>query len=599
MSHQDWQLLISNLIARIEIDGVTGQKRLPGIITNAEYAALQGSLEQFENGSTPQESPHQPATIEHEHQQSAIEEYHFDFNFGEDSEVESTIAPEEKPEEAIVLQEDGDNSVKLELQSTLIDTADNGTTYLCIDFGTALSKACMVTRDDGYEEVQPLPLGKEAGQENYMFPVVSSVYIGLDDRIYFGQKAIDRSLEERGTAAHARFDSLKSYMMSHPEEECLDTVIAEPFCPAGVSFSVGALISFYLAYVTDLIDQTAMAEYDLLPYTLRRYAMPCFPDSRKAWVEKELATYLARAQILGDTFSDEWYEGIPVNKATSAWQQILKLPQLPRFLVDGSVTEPLAVISSRISPDSSVTSKALMVVIDVGAGTTDFTLFQMNVDAKQQRYQAIEVDGSAISLNKAGDYVDQVLMSTLLKQASITVSHPDYKAIVHDMKLKIRSMKERLFKEKTLEYYLFDGSAGDISLESFINLPEIRAFAKDLQDTFMRVLDSIDPSWLTDSQQGSISVTITGGGANMPMLQELTRGQVYIHGISLNRSSPTPHVPQWIEDESDLLAQEYNQLAVSIGGARKNVINRQATQKQYSGSRLSRTAANLEVSIAR
>lgn len=63
----------------------------------------------------------------------------------------------------------------------------NSDISLCLDFGTAFSKAAGMTAED---ELIEIGLGKEAAEPNLQFPVNSTVYLS-GERIWFGPQAIN------------------------------------------------------------------------------------------------------------------------------------------------------------------------------------------------------------------------------------------------------------------------------------------------------------------------------------------------------------------------------------------------------------------------
>lgn len=67
-------------------------------------------------------------------------------------------------------------------------------------------------------------------------------------------------------------------------------------------------------------------------------------------------------------------------------------------------------------------------------------------------------------------------------------------------------------------------------------------------------------------RDGCLRVVLTGGGADLPMIQNLAHGVVEIRGRRIE-CKPMPHVPTWINESYPQFAPQYPQLAVAIGGA--------------------------------
>jgi molecular chaperone HscA len=83
--------------------------------------------------------------------------------------------------------------------------------------------------------------------------------------------------------------------------------------------------------------------------------------------------YLSEAQVLADTFSGLWAGGIQVKKLKSAIEQIKGRGARPSHLIDVGVPEPVAVAAGAIA--ASENFRDFYLVVDAGAGTTDFGFF--------------------------------------------------------------------------------------------------------------------------------------------------------------------------------------------------------------------------------
>ena len=83
-----------------------------------------------------------------------------------------------------------------------------------------------------------------------------------------------------------------------------------------------------------------------------------------------------------------------------------------------------------------------MMVIDTGAGTTDFAMFarvELEGVIKLSR-----IKNSVTTIRVAGDAVDNALMDYLLQQASVTEGHSQRNAIKAHLWREIRLVKEEL-----------------------------------------------------------------------------------------------------------------------------------------------------------
>ncbi len=77
-------------------------------------------------------------------------------------------------------------NISLVLKSIERDEITDSKVLMCLDFGTAMSKAFATVFPDQYLDLE---LGKEAGRQGYSLP--SSVFIGDDGKAYFGFEALN------------------------------------------------------------------------------------------------------------------------------------------------------------------------------------------------------------------------------------------------------------------------------------------------------------------------------------------------------------------------------------------------------------------------
>src|SRR5690606_5328406 len=105
---------------------------------------------------------------------------------------------------------------------------------------------------DGYLDLE---LGTLAGKEGYTLP--SSVFIGDDGRAYFGFEAVEMS-QDLVDSGRERLDSIKGWLSLRREgnldgEAC---VLAKAMNPTDYRLTQGDLIRIYLAYLTDIAEES-------------------------------------------------------------------------------------------------------------------------------------------------------------------------------------------------------------------------------------------------------------------------------------------------------------------------------------------------------
>lgn len=93
---------------------------------------------------------------------------------------------------------------------------------------------------------------------------------------------------------------------------------------------------------------------------------------------------LGRAQILADTFEGQWSGGIDARKLRAAFNQLEGVAP-PGFLIAEGVAEPVAAASSLVIQGEP--QRTGFLVIDVGAGTTDFGMFVVVIAGRPADFQ--------------------------------------------------------------------------------------------------------------------------------------------------------------------------------------------------------------------
>jgi len=547
------KFLLENLIGRMEQEGDAKRWKLEGSISALEMDALQTILTEL--------------SVEHVVPPSSVPPEVTPEIIPGPVEVEVLKQAPNQSEEKIPTEETDDESanqaITLNTRSLDFNEPQNPDITLCLDFGTAMSKAAA---SRGFEdEFLELKLGEQAKQDGIAYPVVSSIFISDSGTVHFGQDSIKQSMIAN-IAETLRFDSLKQEITLGNTDSSLDNQLVEDkFNPTELKITKGCLITIYLAYLTDLACSALEDQHHVSRYVKRRYALPVFEENHSRWVKQQLQLLLSRAQILADTFHGEWHAGIKLSEISDAYQQLLKLDKLPDYLIGDSVLEPIAAASSRIQRDEGA-ARELVMIVDVGAGTTDFALFLVNQDADKEVFKAFLIPDTVKGVRQAGDAIDNSLRIAILENSHIDNKSSHYDLINSNLQRYIRGYKETLFESGTLHYTLADDSEGTIDLKAFLNRAQVKKFESLLESTFEKIMKSVDSSYLDFFQHHSIKVVLTGGGATLPMIQGLGDGQVKFNDYSFNRQMATL-VPDWVIDNYEYFEEEYPQLAVALGGA--------------------------------
>lgn len=554
------KILLENLLDRIE-EGDDGKYRILGSVTPKEIEALRyvvsanvlnddrGSVGATDSGSSGSPSPADPIDNTNESQ-----------------------AP-------LVSNHDSENDEKIELNLSSLSLPSRDSNYrVCMDFGTAMSKATFVRDedDDDLEFIEVLELGipgDQEGVDEYM--LVSSVYIDTEGKLWFGHKAVEQA-QLAPDDGYERIDNIKRAL----SEDNLESPLPSTFNSTSHELTYEEIVLAYLTFFTWTINQalaSGMNGLDISCNFNRRFAMPCFPRANARRVEEKLKTMLGEAQVLSDTFGDEIHHGLPLARFLKALQLVRAEKRTYPF-IDGSVTEPLGVAGSLLSWKKSEDQLAL--VVDIGAGTSDFSLYRLKVEVKDDEVVtgtgAGEVEGTARGITEAGNHLDHILLGLIIEKSGVDSSHPKYLNILHALKRDIRDYKESLFGPNEAAFVtLYTGEHVDIPLEEFLQHPAVQLFEESLRSTMIDILESADPSWIDwvrANPRRYLTLVLTGGGATLPMVRRLAERAVTVNGVEIP-VAPSRVFPAWLQEDYPDLEDHYLRVAVSLGGARKYTIS--------------------------
>lgn len=554
------RLLLENLLERVEVLE-DGTKQLSGKLTDNELKALQFALSSLATITEPKVSTSQPPLT--------------DTPIPPVPEFPPPEPKSKKPGEMPVVIEAGIDSeiqnIELDLSVFNFPTPPKNT-RLCLDFGTAMSKVVLVqdNQDNDFEEIKVLQLGIPGEQEDISeVMLVSSVFIDDDGLLWFGQRAIDEAKLQPEGSNRLQLDNIKRYL----SESGLKSKVSEIFNPTEIEITYSDLILAYLMFLTWCVNHSLDALNGHYPRNLsRRFAMPCLSDPAAAEAEYLLRKYLGEAQVLADSFFTTLTEGIPLESFMAALKDLRSIDHTYSFVTE-KISEPLGVAGSLLGPESE--TDMLAMVIDVGAGTTDFSLYRIKVDLEEEINSASEIEGTTDFLSEAGNYLDNLLKSIIIKKTEISFDDSSMRNINWELEKNIRNLKETLFNEGEVFIYLRESdSEVTVTLSEFLALSQVQAFGDSLRDKVIKIMESVSSEfsdWILRDSRRRLTLVLTGGGASLPMVKSLAEGSISVHGMNVPLKA-AKSFPTWLDEEHPELEVDYPRIAVALGGARKNII---------------------------
>lgn len=514
----------------------------------------------------------------------------------------------EAPEPSTLAPQKVERAYKLNLSAFKRNGPSPKKLRICLDFGTAMSKAWATGRES--KDTLPLVLNKKSGRDESPFAVPSSIFIADNGRIYLGK---DAELQHGPLAGSGRkrFDNLKRMLSEVPVGTDLATLTLDPTLdPTRSGLTKGDLLVLYLAWLTDLselaLDEAAeLVEGELVPTgsdlraVTRRFAIPCFEDAndeqargpeRAAWARSTMQESLLRAQILADSLAGHWNE--LETKSLAVLMEKLRrtnVSKLAHLLPDdAAIREPIAAGASRfdsvLAPKAGVARppiRRLLMVVDSGAGTTDFAMFQAVIPTGDDRPHYALLTPSVQMTRVAGNAIDEILRPLVLNCCNINPetggprSKEDFEYIRMDLDSQIRQIKRRLFEGKRIQVNLNPNANGTLELESLLSDRMMKKYEQELLEIRSDVVrrcfspDSLESLRFADTVC-IVDVLLTGGSSGVPIVKDLSEGHFDLDGVRF-RFEPVTEFPQWIlrlpREQVQLVSSSYPQCAVAIGGS--------------------------------
>ena len=582
MDNATTEVLLASLLERLEADARSKPSRFEGLVSASERTALRTmiencSRERNDSTSAPEETPvaiHDPES-----------------GSGKPVVAHQLVLEEKVP----ATQKD---KVRADETVLAFNKSPEPEWILCLDFGTAKSKAFAAT-DSEEPRLLELPLGKKDGDlDNSVYAVSSSVWIDDEGLVFAGSEAVGRGRDwvHSGTQTRRRLDSLKQEISQVlPDDGAERRLLGQDVNPTSVKLTYEDAITFYLAYLTDLATTELKSKVGTR-YVRRRFALPWWKENQRRWATELLSQSLVRAQVLADTFHGKWHAGIHAADLKSVLNQTTQYNSRLAWLLArgeaketwssdqwGGVLEPLASASIRVWKDRP--DRELMLVVDVGAGTTDYSLFWTVQNDQKQLRRAFPVIPCGGAIKQAGDTLDSLLVEELLRRANLGAD-PTLRRRVRDglYRSGVRQLKERLFEVGKIIEVLANDDKVSLTREEFLATDGVDRFSRTIQQELSNLLSKVHPSWAKSVKDRGLTLVLTGGGHALPMIRSLERENWSIAGTSV-ACHRAKELPDLIAKEfDDDFAQEYPQLAVAMGGAMPMLLDEHRSLLDWAGN---------------
>jgi molecular chaperone DnaK (HSP70) len=379
---------------------------------------------------------------------------------------------------------------------------------ICIDFGTALSKAsiCLDPMLPLEVGVKPLPIGAISGAEH---PLLTPSVLYVDNgRLFFGPTAFEHA--RRGVEdARDPLLSFKTVLGARNIEEALASKLRPSVDPTG-TFSQRDALALYLAYLDQLIREAI----DLAPnipsgaiYARRRYTSPVWrPGSGVERIFEQIFNESAAiSQKLGNLLLGP--AGISIAQCRDALDKAAQQPG--DGMLETGVFEPHAAAACALAFSNQPTS--FVMVFDMGAGTTDIAAFEFDETIDPPTISEIKEARQCSAL--AGDEIDRILIELLLRKSGLERGKDEELRAARMARLVGRELKRELMRDGKCQLRL-GWRTISVRASDMMEDERFRAYLGALAGTIAKSLQAVAPRAQARNAE-AVDVVLAGGGAHL------------------------------------------------------------------------------------
>ncbi len=438
---------------------------------------------------------------------------------------------------------------------------------ICIDFGTALSKAsvCLDPTLPLEVGVKPLPIGAIARAEH---PLLTPSVLYVDDgRLYFGQNALEQARRDSESKSDPLL-SFKTVLGASNVHAALLQKIKPSIDPTGTLLQRDALV-LYLAYLDQLIREALDLAPNMPPgvaNTKRRYTSPVWrPGDGSDHVFEAIFNEAASVSL---RFGSDLLApgGLPLRLCKEALERASQAPGDGKF--ETGIFEPHAAAAASLAFTNQPTRYIL--VFDMGAGTTDIAAFDFDETTEPPALSEIKEARQCRAL--AGDEIDRILIELYQRKRGDKI-RGDEARVLRATKLAARELKRELF---TLGRCSLGSGWGGVTLRlnDLLEDPNFRAFQDSLRDS---IAASLAPVIARAEKTGTamIDVVLAGGGSHLPFLADLVKSAATLRATRVGlRVSPLSPASRLYDGIDPSLRDVFPQIAMSVGGALVEMMDR-------------------------
>lgn len=426
---------------------------------------------------------------------------------------------------------------------------------LCIDFGTAYSKAAVAptgawSRFDP-ASVRPLMLSAD-GQNTFLLD--SAVFVD-EDRVLFGRAALNEA-DAQADNKRAALRSFKTLLSVSDLDRALNTNAPATIDPHRV-FQMRDLIVLYLAYLLASIERAITADPILAQGGTfrRRYAAPAWRSGDSAGMHDVIVRLFGEAEAFRTAVGKRLLspDGLSLRAISEALPKAMERAEALEMGLIFEATAAAAYTSVGLEGSGSH-----MIVVDMGAGTTDIAALA------RLGPRTIELPEARVTLKQAGDFIDRVIANRVLESAKWAKRQDERTELWSVLMRQMGDIKEAVMADgrATLRN---QGRSITLSFRDMEKDEDFREFEKSLRQAYDHALAVVRDDARARGRSDVQAIAV-GGGASTPFIQALIRRKME---STRPRVIPRPATPDWAHAREfrGNLAPVFAQLAIAIGGA--------------------------------
>jgi hypothetical protein len=288
----------------------------------------------------------------------------------------------------------------------------------------------------------------------------------------------------------------------------------------------------------------------------RRYAAPAWRSGDSGGLHNTVVRLFGEADALRAAIGEKILspQGVSLKAVGDALPGALAHPRPVQMGLVFEATAAAAYTSIGLEESASH-----MVVVDMGAGTTDIAAVLRSGGRME------ELPDARVTLKQAGDFIDRVVANIVL-DTNKWAGSPEQQSILWRLLMRhMRDIKESLYIDgKAMLRH--ENRAVSVSMREVEKDRDFRDFVKNLQRAYDESMEAVRDSAVARKRRGIQTIAV-GGGANAPFIQNLLKRRPSRASKLVIEARPA--TPEWAfaPEFRGNLAPVFPQLAISIGGA--------------------------------